>query len=339
MIRANYWRGLVASVALAAYAASAGGVTVQTQDFMVPALDAGIQLHLRNLGPAKPGKLAADKIVLFVHGATFPSTVAFDFDMPGGSWMKFMAERGYDVYALDIRGYGGSTRPSAMTQEPASNPPFADVRDASRDISATVDFILKRRGVRQLVLIGWSWGTTTTAVFAAEHPDKLDKLVLVSPVWLPMVAPTFTGAYRTGTRDSARSFMIRGIPQARVEEISPQAQFERWWAATLATDPEGARRTPPVLRSPNGAMKDFAEIWAAGNTAYDPARISAPTLLVVGEWDAITPPAMALELFKKLTNAAQRRVVILSEGTHFIALEKNRMHLIHEVQGFLDEAH
>ena len=129
----------------------------------------------------------------------------------------------------------------------------------------------------------------------------------------------------------------RGDPAERVEEISPQAQFEQWWAATLATDPEGARRTPPVLRSPNGVLKDFAEIWAAGNTTYDPARIRAATLLVVGEWDATTPPAMALALFGKLTNAAQRRIVILSEGTHFIALEKNRMHLIHEVQGFLDE--
>ena len=154
-----------------------------------------------------------------------------------------------------------------------------------------------------------------------------------------MTAPKFTGAYRTGTHDSARAFMVAGIPPERVEEISPQAQFERWWAATLATDPDGARRTPPVLRSPNGVLKDFAEIWAVGNTTYDAARIRAPTLLVVGEWDVTTPPAMALELFEKLTNAAQRRVVILSEGNHFFALEKNRMHLVHEVQGFLDEGH
>jgi pimeloyl-ACP methyl ester carboxylesterase len=337
--RAEYLSALVGAVAFAAHAVSAGTPAVAAQDFMVPALDAGIELHLRNQRPLKAESFAAGKVVLFVHGATFPSTVAFDFDMPGGSWMKFMAARGFDVYALDIRGYGGSTRPPAMAQEPASNPPFADTREATRDIAAAVDFILKRRGVRQLVLIGWSWGTTTTAAYAAEHPDKVGKLVLVSPVWLPMTAQKFTGAYRTGTHDSARALMIRGIPPERVEEVSPQAQFDLWWAATLATDPEGARRTPPVLRSPNGVFKDFLEIWAAGNSAYDPARIHAPTLLIVGEWDAITPPAMALQLFEKLTNAAQRRVVLLAEGTHFIALEKNRMHLIHEVQGFLEEEH
>ena len=226
-----------------------------------------------------------------------------------------------------------------MAQEPASNPPFADTREATRDIAAAVDFVLKRRGVRQLVLIGWSWGTTTTGAYAAEHPEKVGKLVLVSPVWLPMTAPKFTGAYRTGTHDSVRAFTIAGIPPARVAEISPQAQFELWWAATLATDPEGARRTPPVLRAPNGVLKDFAEIWAAGNSTYDAARIRAPTLLVVGEWDAITPPTMALALFGKLTNATQRRVVILSEGTHSMPLEKNRMHLLREVQGFLEEEH
>jgi len=330
---------LTALAASALLAAHAGGIALTRQDFMIPALDAGIELHLRNERPARTTTFPVDRVVLFVHGATFPATVAFDFDMPGGAWMKLMAGRGFDVFGLDIRGYGGSTRPAAMAQEPAANPPFADTRAATRDIAAAVDFILRRRGIHELTLIGWSWGTTTTAAFAAEHPDKVGRLVLVSPVWLPMIAPKFSGAYRTGTHDSTRAFMTAGIPPQRVADISPQAQFEAWWTATLATDPDGARRTPPVLRSPNGVLKDFAEIWAAGTPAYDPAAIRAPTLLVVAEWDVITPPAMALALYGQLANAAQRRVVLLSEGTHFIALEKNRTHLIHEVQGFLEEEH
>jgi esterase/lipase len=84
-------------------------------------------------------------------------------------------------------------------------------------------------------------------------------------------------------------------------------------------------------------MKDLAEIWAKGRSTYVPSAILAPTLLVVGEWDGITPPAMAQELFKHMTNAKQRRLVILSEGSHSISLEKNRMHLIREVQHFLEE--
>ena len=59
--------------------------------------------------------------------------------------------------------------------------------------------------------------------------------------------------------------------------------------------------------------------------------------LVVGEWDVITPPEQGLALFKRLTQAKERRVTVLSEGSHCIGLEKNRMHLIREVQNFLEE--
>ena len=113
--------------------------------------------------------------------------------------------------------------------------------------------------------------------------------------------------------------------------------FEKWWAANLATDPDGARQSPPVLRSPNGVLKDFADTWTKEKSTYDPSSILAPTLLIVGEWDGITPPTIAQELFKKLTSAKYRRLVLLSEGSHTLSVEKNRMHLIREVQNFLDE--
>ena len=88
----------------------------------------------------------------------------------------------------------------------------------------------------------------------------------------------------------------------------PQAWFDAWWKATLATDPEGARRTPPVARSPNGVLQDFAELWATGKPgAHDPSRIRAPTLLVVGEWDVVTPPRMAQDLYPLLTRAPDAR--------------------------------
>jgi len=47
---------------------------------------------------------------------------------------------------------------------------------------------------------------------------------------------------------------------------------------------------------------------------------------------------MAQEVFSKLTNAPYRRLEMLSEGTHAVSLEKHRMHLIEQVQNFLDES-
>ncbi len=322
-------------VACASSPPRSGGIVSET--FRVPALDAGIQLHVRNKHRAGEEHFGPERIVLFVHGATFPSETGFDINLPGGSWMDYVAQRGFDAYFVDVRGYGRSTRPAAMEQPPEANPPFADTREAIRDVSAAVSFIQKRRGVPKINLVGWSWGTTTTAGYAAENPDKVEKLVLYAPVWFMPEPPPYQGAYRTGSRESVRATNLRGIPKERVEEISPTEWYDTWWAANLATDPGGASRNPPVLRAPNGAMKDLAEFWAAGKSTYDPAAIRAPTMLAVGEWDAITPPRMAQELFTRLTGAKYRRLVVLSEGSHLMFVERNRMHLIREVQHFLED--
>ena len=70
---------------------------------------------------------------------------------------------------------------------------------------------------------------------------------------------------------------------------------------------------------------------------WDPGQVLVPTLLILAEWDADTPPFMAQEIFGKLVNTPHRRLVILPEGTHTIAYEKNRMYLIEQVQLFLEE--
>ena len=70
---------------------------------------------------------------------------------------------------------------------------------------------------------------------------------------------------------------------------------------------------------------------------YDPAKITAPTLIAIGEWDNDTPPYMAQALFPLLVNSPGRRMVMLPEATHTMMLEKNRQMLFRTVQGLLDE--
>jgi len=134
------------------YAASK--VKIATETFLIDAVDPGIKLYVCN--KHLPGKkvFPADTIVLFVHGATYPSETAFDIALPGGSWMDYVAERGYDAYLVDIRGYGRSTRPASMDAPPDQNPAFADTADAIKDVGAAVDFISKRRNVNKINLIG-----------------------------------------------------------------------------------------------------------------------------------------------------------------------------------------
>src|SRR5215467_14006891 len=87
---------------------------IVTETFMISASDPGIQLHVRNKRLEGRDTFLAERVVLFVHGATYPSETGFDINLPGGSWVENVARNGYDVYFVDIRGYGRSTRPAAM---------------------------------------------------------------------------------------------------------------------------------------------------------------------------------------------------------------------------------
>jgi pimeloyl-ACP methyl ester carboxylesterase len=329
---------LALCVSFAGCASSSGGTAqLSVETFMIPAFDPGIQLHVRNKHPSGSISFSADRILLMVHGATFPSEAGFDLDLPGGSWLEHAARGGFDAYLIDVRGYGRSTRPEAMSLPPADSPPFADTREAMRDVAAAVDFILRRRSASSLNLLGWSWGAGVMAAYAAENPARVAKLVLYGPVWMPDAAPGSRGSYRTVTREGARSASTVGIPPERLEQISPSLWYEQWWTLNLALDPIGASKNPAVVRAPNGIAKDFSTFWSVGQPPYDPQAIRASTLLVVGEWDRITPPTMAEEIFRRLSAAKQRRFVLLSEGSHFMLIETNRMHLIREVQSFLEE--
>ena len=53
-------------------------------------------------------------MVLFVHGAGTPAEVAFDVPHQDYSWMAYLAQAGFDVFSMDMTGYGRSTRPPAM---------------------------------------------------------------------------------------------------------------------------------------------------------------------------------------------------------------------------------
>jgi pimeloyl-ACP methyl ester carboxylesterase len=50
-------------------------------------------------------------VVLMVHGGYWPGTMAFDFDYKDYSWMSTLARAEFDVFAMDMTGYGFSSRP------------------------------------------------------------------------------------------------------------------------------------------------------------------------------------------------------------------------------------
>jgi len=327
---------------LGACAHTGKDLQIAMEEFMVPAVDPGIQLYVRNKHPQGMGNFAGDKILLYVHGATYPSETAFDLQLNGMSWMDYIARHGYDVYLVDLRGYGRSTRPSEMDLPPGQNAPLVRTTTAVQDVAAAVDFILKRRGVSKINLLGWSWGTSIMGWYTVQNNDKVNKLVLYAPQWIRTTASLVqagakVGAYRTVSRDAAKGRWLTGVPEDKKASLIPPGWLEAWADATFATDPDGAKRTPPVLRAPNGVVQDGLEYWGAGKPLYDPAGIRVPTFLAHAEWDADLPSYMLYAYFAKLTNAPYKRYVEIGEGTHTVIMEKNRMQLFQAVQQFLDE--
>jgi pimeloyl-ACP methyl ester carboxylesterase len=335
---------ILATIAtLAATQAPAQTPAIVMEEMMVPAVDAGIEIYVRNKRPADMKTFRPERTILYVHGATYPASTSFDLKLDGLSWMDYLAARGYDVYLLDVRGYGRSTRPPEMAEPAAAHPPIVRGETAVKDIGAVVDFILKRRNIPRLNLIGWSWGTSLMATYTTQSASKVERLVLYAPGWIRKTAtlvatgPGPLGAWRTATREQAMTRWLTGVPEDKKATLIPAGWFDAWADATWATDPVGAKQSPPVIRAPNGVLADGAEYWSSNKPYYDPARITVPTLLVQGEWDQDLPPYMAQTLFPLLVNSPGKRYVMLAEGTHTIIMEKNRLELFRAVQAFLDE--
>ena len=321
---------------------NAGPVTME--EFRVTS-EPGIEIYVRNKRPAGMQKFSSDKTVIYVHGATYPAETAFDLPLDGVSWMDYIARQGYDVYLLDVRGYGASTRPMQMSRPATESAPFAGTEEAMRDVDAVVEFVRKRRGVDKVNLIGWSWGTAIMQWYTSLNSQKVDKLVLYAPVWIRQTAslvqtgPGPTPAYRSVSMAQAKVRWLTGVPEAKKADLIPAGWFEAWAAATSASDPVGAQQNPPVLRAPNGVVADGLKYWGNGVIPWKAEDIKVPVLLIKAEWDQDTPAYMAQALLPKLTGAPYKRYVELGEGTHTIIMEKNRMNLFREVQLFLDEKH
>jgi pimeloyl-ACP methyl ester carboxylesterase len=311
---------------------------IVTEEMKIPSDTAGIELFVRNKRRSDMTSFSSERSILFVAGSTYPASTSFDLKLDGLSWMEHLAGQGYDVYLVDIRGYGLSTRPPEMQLPAGDNPPIVRTPVAVRDIATTVTFIRERRKIEKLNLIGWSWGTTIMGRYAGENPNCVHKLVLIAPQWVrttPSLADAggALGAYRVVDRSAAKARWLNGVTDDRKDEILPSAWFDAWAEATFSQSGTGSER----LLAPNGTVQDSREYWSAGIPVYDPELITAPVLIVHADGDMDCPMHMALAVFGKLQAAVYRRWVEIGEGTHSVFMERNRWQAFSAVDEFLRE--
>ncbi len=82
-----HWVSALLLLTIALGVRAADNPLLATEEFMVPTGDSSISLYVRNKHPQGANKFPADKILLFVHGATYPSETTFDLRLNDPSWM------------------------------------------------------------------------------------------------------------------------------------------------------------------------------------------------------------------------------------------------------------
>ncbi|MGD9590165.1 MAG: alpha/beta hydrolase [Pyrinomonadaceae bacterium] len=252
-----------------------------------------------------------NKVVLLVHGATWTGRPDFDLQIRDYSLMDFLAKHGYDVWAIDIHGYGRSEK---------TDKDWSDTESAARDIGAAVDHITKLRGVEKISILGWSWGTQTSGLYAMRSPQKVNKLVLYAMAWKGRPVPSNVSPpkeqYRTNTEEAARSDFIAGQYEQDVVDL--------YVKEALAEAP----------RSPNGVRVDF--LTPGKLPILVPEEIKVPTLIIYPEKDFLASEAETLEFFNKL-GTKYKTYSALPSGGHAILLEKNYRMFQQTVLGFLNQ--
>jgi pimeloyl-ACP methyl ester carboxylesterase len=302
----------------------------------------GIDLYVRNKRPGTLAVWSASTTIVMVHGATFSSGSLYDVPLGGISFMDYLAAAGYDVFAVDVRGYGRSSRPETMEVDPGVNLPLVNTDIGVRDFSSAVDFVLKLRGIDRTNIFGMSWGGTVAGAFAARNPGKVQKTALLAPQWLsdkpiPIDPGGCLGSYRLVPVLESKARWLSTAPEHGRATLIPEGWFEQWARATLAEDPWSAEKTPNRLRATNGPIQDIRDYWRANRPYYQPSEITSPVLLVHGEWDVDVPIDLALAYFMKLRAARYRRWVEIGEATHLALMEKNRMMAFKAIADFFGE--
>jgi pimeloyl-ACP methyl ester carboxylesterase len=313
-------------------------VTVQST---VPAI-AGqtAQIYVRERVADGLKSTAADRVVLFVHGAGTPAEVAFDVSTGDYSWMAYLAKAGFDAFSMDTTGYGRSTRPAQMDDPcnlsdeqqkqfvPTLIPApckatypgqLTTIASDWNDIDAVVEYVRKLRNVQKVSLIAWSLGGPRTGGYAAQHPEKVHRLVLLAPAYGRESSATPPPLPRPGVvfnTQSRTEFDANWDRQVGCENQFDPKVRDAVWADMLASDPTGAKWGTGVRRAPSTTT------WGWNAAMIGGTKI--PTLMIAGAHDKQVPPDRVRAAYDDL-GASEKVLIDLGCSSHNAMWETNHL--------------
>jgi pimeloyl-ACP methyl ester carboxylesterase len=344
---------LLAAVPWAAARAQTTEPQLRTEDLFVPytstsPVDAGqvTGIHVRHKAGPNPGP-----VVLFVHGATGPGVPDFDLDYKDYNWMASLAGAGFDTYALDLYGYGSSPRPAMDDPCNASDKQQQDIllshplkavcapsygfgistiRTEWDQIDAVVDYLRRSRSQPKIDIVGWSAGGPRVGGYVSAHGGKINRVVLYAP------SPTIPGLSIPDKPSAGRPLYLqtqdvlmhgRWAADEKCEgQVDPGIRAVVWrttmdWdrlGRSWGAEGEGVMRSPPLT--------DFG--WSPEMAA----RLSNPTLVVVGEFDRL---AARKTVYEQL-GSPQKVFMRVACASHFMVWEKQHLALQRMTQEWLE---
>jgi pimeloyl-ACP methyl ester carboxylesterase len=267
--------------------------------------------------PAPGG--ARNGTVLFVHGSSMASQPTFDLQVPGrpdSSVMDWFAARGFDTWCLDNEGYGRSDK---------SRPINCDISNGADDLAAASGYILAQGGAPQLLVYGISSGALKAALFAERHPERVARLALDAFVWTGEGSPTLVERRKRLPEFLAKN--RRPIDRAFVQSIftrdhpgtADEATINAFADAIVALDDS----------VPTGTYVDMCSKLPL----VDPARISAATIVMRGQYDGIAGVDDLIEFFKRLPNP-DKQFAVMAGISHASFQQKNFLVAYHILHAF-----
>jgi pimeloyl-ACP methyl ester carboxylesterase len=257
--------------------------------------------------------------ILFVHGSSMASQPTFDLQVPGradSSVMEWFAKRGYDCWSVDMEGYGRSTK------DRDNNAPIAQGAD---DCLAAANYIHSIGGKRPLLVYGISSGALRAALFAQRHPDLVARLALDAMVWTGEGSPTLHERRKKLPEFSSRN--RRPIDKAFIHSI-----FDRDHPGTAEEKVINAFADAVTALDdsvPTGTYVDMC----AHLPVVDPDKITAPTLIMRGQWDGIASFDDLVEFFRRLPNP-DKHFAVMPGISHASFQQKNYLLVYHILWSF-----
>ncbi len=253
-------------------------------------------------------------------GTGGPAMVLLHGNMTSSKHMEILMARledRYRLYALDMRGFGVSTY----------NQRISSLKDLADDVRFWADCL----SLKGFDLLGWSTGGGVAMQFAADHPDYVNKLVLVESVGIKGYRLTRSknesvepaGLGRLSTRVSKW-----GLDHIKNFNQYPSRKFVRaLWDKTMYTKNRPSDGLYEEYIDDAMTQRNVADLHYAllrfnishqhnglvpGNGHVD--RIQAPTLVLQGDRDLVVPPFIGEEIAAALGDKA--RLVILPDSGH-----------------------